>query len=215
MKSSVLIVDDHPLLRSGLRQTLAQQPGLTVVGEAATGAAAVKQALALRPELVVMDLHLPEVNGVEATRQILAAMPETKIVVFSGDADRPLVDSALEAGACAYILKQSVVEELLQAIHLVTKGKLYLSPEISAGILEEYRRSLVGESGPAKPALSERERQLLKLVAEGRRNKEIAEELNLSANSIETYRARLMKKLGCSSTAELVRYAIREGIAAP
>jgi DNA-binding NarL/FixJ family response regulator len=213
MKISILVVDDHPLLRKGLCQALQQRPGFMLAGEASTGSAAVNRALELRPDLVVMDLHLPDIGGVDATRQILAGAPGTKIVIFSGDTNRQLVDAALEAGACGYILKKSVEDELIHAIELVTTGKLYLSPEVSAGILEDYRKSLTGESEPAKPVLSEKDKQLLRLICEGRRSKEIAVEMGLSPNSIETYRGRLMKKLGCFSTAELVRFAIREGLA--
>ena len=162
-----------------------------------------------------MDLHLPDMTGIEASRRILVAAPTVIIIIFSADADRSLVDEALQAGACGYVLKTSVAVEFVHAIELVMAGKLYLSSEVSAGILEEYRKSLVGKSQMPKPLLSERETQLLRFIAKGRRNKEIAEELNLSANSIETYRARLKKKLSCSSTAELVHYAIRAGIAAP
>ena len=152
-------------------------------------------------------------NGIEVTRQILRAQPAVKIVVFSGDAARALVDEALEAGACGYIWKLSAVEELIRALEIVITGKLYRSPEVSTDILEDYRKSLIEETNPAKPLISEREKQLLRLVSEGRRNKEIALQLAIKPKSVEAYRSRLMKKLGCSSTAELVRYAIREGIA--
>ena len=203
------------MLRKGLHQALAQQLNLTVVGEASTGANALKLAAELAPDLIVMDVHLPDMNGVEATRRILGVLPSAKVVVFSGDADRSLVDGALQAGACGYIWKQSAVDELIRAIEIVMAGKLYLSPEVSAGILEDYRKGLSAESEPSKPLLSERETQLLRLIAEGRRNKDMAVQLELSPKSIETYRARLMKKLGYSSTADVVRYAIREGIIAP
>jgi DNA-binding NarL/FixJ family response regulator len=213
MGVKVVLVDDHPLLRSGLRAALEQEGEFTVVGEACTGRQAVAEALALQPELVVMDLHLPDLNGIEATRQILAALPGVKVLVFSGDSDRALVDSALQAGACGYLLKESLVAELLRAIKLVLSGRLYLSPEVSAEILADYRRSLGCDSSPRKPAISLQETHLLRLIAQGKRNKEIANELGLRPNSVETYRVRVMKKLGCSSTADLVRYAIREGIA--
>jgi DNA-binding NarL/FixJ family response regulator len=215
MKVNILIVDDHPYLRKAVRQTLEQQPNLRVVGEAATGATAVSQAEALRPDLILMDIHLPDMSGIEATRRILEAVPAVRIVIFSADALYPLVESALRAGAHAHILKGSAVDELIHAIELVLAGKLYLSPEANAGVVEQYRKSLVGKPIPPKPVLSDRETQLLRLIVEGRRNKEIAEELKLSTNSIETYRVRLMKKVGCSGTAQLVRYAIREGIAVP
>jgi DNA-binding NarL/FixJ family response regulator len=167
----------------------------------------------LAPDLIVVDVHLPDMNGIEVTRQLLRRLPSVKVVVFSSDPARSLVDEALQAGASAYILKQTAAQELLQAIDLVMAGRLYLSPAVSADILADYRKSLTQEVSP--PWLSDRDKLLLRLVAEGRRNKEIAAELALSSKSIEAYRSRLMKKLGCSSAAELVRYAIREGIAAP
>jgi DNA-binding NarL/FixJ family response regulator len=196
-----------------LRRTLEQVPNFRVVGEASTGAGAVSQAVESKPNLIVMDIHLPDMTGIEATRRILVAVPAIKVVILSADADRRLVDSALQAGASGYILKISVVDELICAIASVTAGRLYFSPEVSAGILEAYRHSLL--SDPPKPVLTDRENHLLRLIAEGWRNKEIAAELKLSGNSISTYRARLMKKVGCSGPAELARYAVREGIAAP
>lgn len=210
----IIIVDDHPILRRGLCQALAQHPNLTLVGDAATGQQGLALARELKPDLAVMDIHLPDMNGLEVTRQMLAALPAIKVVIFSSNASRATVDEALEAGACGYLSKSSAVEELVQAIDMVMAGKLYLSPEMSAGLLEDYRNKLVGIE-PSKPILSDGERRLLRLVAEGRRNKEIAAELAISVKSVETYRSRLMKKLGCSSSAELIRYAVREGIAPP
>ncbi|MGO8697935.1 MAG: response regulator [Limisphaerales bacterium] len=214
MNVKIIIVDDHPILRRGLCQALAQHPNLTLVGDAATGQQGLALARELKPDLAVMDIHLPDMNGLEVTRQMLAALPAIKVVIFSSNASRATVDEALEAGACGYLSKSSAVEELVQAIDMVMAGKLYLSPEMSAGLLEDYRNKLVGIE-PSKPILSDGERRLLRLVAEGRRNKEIAAELAISVKSVETYRSRLMKKLGCSSSAELIRYAVREGIAPP
>jgi DNA-binding NarL/FixJ family response regulator len=214
MNVKLLLVDDHPLLLGGLSAAMAQQPNLTVVGQAPTGALAMKLARELTPDLVVMDVHLPDMDGIQAARQMLSAVPAIKIVIFSGDATRALVDDALLAGACGYLLKSSDFGELMRAIDLVMEGRLYLSPDVSAGILEDYRKRLVEGPGP-KPSLTEREKQLLRLIAEGRRNKEIASQLGITTKSVETYRSRLMKKLGYASAAELVRYAVREGIAAP
>jgi len=213
MKAKLLLVDDHAMLRSGLRQAVSQHADLVLAGEASTGAQGLKLAQELKPDVVIMDVHMPDMNGIEVTRQILSHQPGAKIIIFSSDADRALVDEALQAGACGYLSKRGAIEELLQAIESVLAGRLYLSPDVSAGILEDYRKSLCHEGEPSKPLLSERERQLLKLVAEGGRNKEIATQLAISTKSVETYRSRLMKKLGCSSPADLVRYAIREGIA--
>jgi len=210
MITKVFLVDDHALLRGGVRQMMAQQPNFEIVGEAPTAAAALELAPPLAPDLIIMDVHLPDLPGIEATRQILAKLPLTKILMFSGDPDRALVDEALEAGACGYICKQGAAEELMQAIQTVMAGRLYLSPELTAAILEDYRNKLVQDEEPAPLVLTPRESELLQLVAEGLRNKEIAVKLELSPKSIETYRARLMRKLSCGSTAEMVRYAIRE-----
>jgi len=201
------------MLLSGLRQVVAQQPGYSVAGEACTGAGALSQAAELAPDLIIMDVHLPDMIGIEATRRLREILPCAKIVVFSGDAARSLVDDALQAGASGYIWKLSAIEELVRAMKMVMAGQVYISPEVSAGILEDYRRGLT-QPEPAKPLLTERDKQLLRLVAQGLRNKEIALELGLSPKSVEAYRSRLMKRVGCSNSAELVRYAVREGIAA-
>ena len=210
---SLLLVDDHPMLLRGLRQVLTEHPKLKLVGEASTSAMALKMTQDLMPDLVVMDVHLPDASGISIARQILNTRPSVKVLVFSSDADHSLVDDALEAGVCGYIVKSGAADELIGAIDTVMSGKLYLSLEVSAGILEDHRESLRKETEPAKPRLSEQEKRLLRLITKGHRNKEIAAILKLSPNSIETYRARLMKKVNCPSTAELVRYAIREGIA--
>ena len=215
MNVKILLVDDHPMMINGLRQAMAQQPRFTIVGEASTGELAVRLALETTPDLVVMDIHLPDMNGLEVTRQILSTLPATKVVIFTSDMVGTLVDEALQAGVGGYIFKRGSVEDLIHAIDGVMAGKLCLSPAVSAAIVEDYQRNLVGKAESPKVALSERERQLLRLIAEGRRNKEIATEMKLSINSIETYRSRLMKKTGCPSAAELARYAVREGIAAP
>jgi DNA-binding NarL/FixJ family response regulator len=214
MNVKILIVDDHPVLRRGLCQALGQHSNLILVGDAATGQQGLELARDLKPDLAVIDIHLPDMSGLEVTRQMLAALPALKIVIFSSDAGRAMVDEALEAGVCGYLSKSSAVEELIQAIEIVMSGKFYLSPELSASFLQDYRNKLVGIE-PSKPVLSDGERHLVRLVAEGHRNKEIAAELAISVKSVETYRSRLMKKLGCSSSAELIRYAVREGIVPP
>jgi len=201
------------MLLNGLRQALSEHSNLTLAGEAVTGTEAINLARELTPDLVVMDIHLPDMNGIEATRQILRVQPTVKVLIFSTDAAHTLVQEALRAGAGGYVLKKGKVEELIHAIDELMRGKLYLSTEVSAGIVDDYQRILIGKAKPPIPLLSEREKIMLRLIAEGRRNKEIAANLKLSPKSIETYRARLMKKVGCRNTAELVRYAVREGIA--
>jgi DNA-binding NarL/FixJ family response regulator len=213
MQTKLLIVDDHPMLLNGLRQALSEHSNLTLAGETATGEEALNLARKLTPDLVVMDIHLPDLNGIEATRKILKAQPSIKVLIFTRDPNRKLVQEALQAGASGYVLKTGKVEELIHAIEEVMAGNLYLSAEVSAEIVEDYQKTLTGKVDSSKPVLSKREKQLLRLIAMGLRNKEIASELKLSPNSIETYRARLMKKVGYRNTAELVRFAIREGIA--
>jgi DNA-binding NarL/FixJ family response regulator len=215
MAINVLIVDDHPLVRAGVRQVLAQSPGFGSILETDSGRDAIRIAAEHKPDVILMDLNMPGIGGIEAARLILESSPEVRIIVLSGDADRLKVDHALQVGACGYLYKQSVLTELLVAIEQVTSGKLYFSPEISANIINDYRRTLFEPKTLFPPAISAREVQLLRLISDGARSKEIAAELNLSPNSIETYRSRLMKKLGCSSTAELVRYAVRSGIITP
>lgn len=184
-----------------------------MICEASTAKQALEQAKEAAPDVVVMDIHLPDMNGIAATRQILSVLPAIKVVIFSSDATRARIDEALLAGVRGYLSKCSAVTELIRAIGLVMEGHLYLSPEVSEGVLEDYRKSLAEEPEPLKPFLSEREQELLRLIAQGRRNKEIADLLACTTKSVEAYRSRLMKKLDCSGSAELVRYAIREGIA--
>ena len=203
------------MMRKGLRQAISKQPHLILVGEAASGELALELAQKLRPDLVIIGVHLLAMDGIEATRQILKALPATKILVFSNESAGARVDEALQAGAHGFIFKRRPVADLTHAIDEVMAGRLCLSPELSAAIVENYQSKLVGKLAPSKSILLPREKQLLRLISAGKRNKEIATELKLSPNSIETYRARLMKKILCRSTAELVRYAIREGIATP
>jgi len=211
MSIKILIVDDHPMLRNGLRDLLARRPEFAVVGEAATGSEAIQLVQERAPDLVIMDVKLPGMTGLEAARMILEKSPSVKVMSFSSDCSRATVDEALELGICGYLTKNSAMSELIEAATAVMGGRLYLSPEVSAGILEDYKKNLL--SGTThKPVYSERELKLLRFVAEGSRSKEIAAKLAVSLKSVETSRARLMKKLGCSNSAELVRYAIREGI---
>ena len=214
MKVKILLVDDHPMLRRGMSQAMAEQPHLALVSEISNASEAVRLAEELKPDLIVMDLHLPDLNGIEATRKILNVQPAIKIIIFSSSATRSEVDNALQAGASGYVIKSGEVADLFHAIDRVMAGKLYLSPEVAQAVLEHYRNNLREEFEQSRPLLSKREKHLLQFVAEGRRNKEIAAQFAISIKTVEASRSRLMKKLGCSSSAELVRYAIREGIVA-
>jgi DNA-binding NarL/FixJ family response regulator len=209
----ILLVDDHAIMREGLRQVLREQEHLTVVGEACNGQSALDQVRALSPDVVVLDLHLGGENGIEVSRRILADFPAVKIVVLSADSNLALVTEALQAGVSAYVVKDNASDELIRAIRSVMDQRTYLCPEVASVVVANYMKALADKTIPAsKPLLSDRERQLLKLVAGGKRNKEIAETLGVGLKSVETYRSRLMKKLGCASPSELTRYAIREGI---
>jgi len=210
----ILLVDDHAMLRHGLRKLIGEQEGLMVVGEAASSQAALEQIRALSPQVVIMDIHLAAENGIEVSGRILAEFPTLKIVVLSADSDLAIVTEALQVGVSGYVTKVSGPAELIRAIEAVMDHRIYLSQEVSSVLVRDYMKTLGGKTIPAsKPILTDRERHLLKLVAEGARNKEIAEALNVGVKSVETYRSRLMKKLGCASANELTRYALREGIA--
>jgi DNA-binding NarL/FixJ family response regulator len=212
-ETRILLVDDHQIMRQGLRQLINAEPGLMVVGEAFDGQSAKDLVGTLAPDLVLMDIHLPDVNGVEVTRQILAQFPTIKIIALSSDAATELVLQALRAGISGYLIKENGFHELMQAISVVMDHRLYLSSEVSSAVITNFMKSAGSwEGGRAGGTLSEREQSLLQLIAAGKRNKEIAAALNVTIKSVETYRVRIQKKLRCHSTAELVRYAIREGI---
>ena len=213
LKLKVLLVDDHAVLRGGLQQLLAQQPNLVVMGEASSGEQALQLTAEVIPEIVLMDIHLPDMNGLEVSRKMLLKHPLIKIIIFSSDITHLVLDEALRLGVCGYVSKMSPPGEVVEAINSVMKGKLYLSRDVSSAIVDGYRKGLAVSAEPVKSLLSEREKQLLRLVAEGQRNKEISETMNVTSRSVEVARSRLMKKLGCSSPAELVRYSVREGIA--
>ncbi len=210
--TKVLIVDDHPLMRQGLRRALEAQAEMTIVGECSNGHEALQSVQQGAPDLVIMDIHLPDVSGIKVSRRILAETSGTKVIILSADSDRELVDEALQIGVCGYLLKSGAVEEVARAVRMVADGRLYLSPEVASIVLGDYRRMLVAGKSPMKPVLTERERQVLRYVAEGLQNKEVASQLNISPKAAERTRARIMDKLGYRSVAELTRYAIREGI---
>jgi DNA-binding NarL/FixJ family response regulator len=210
----ILLVDDHTILRRGLRLVLEKLPGIKAVSEAGSCPAALEQITADTPDVVILDAHLPEMNGIEGASRILDQHPGIKIIMLSGDSSARLILDALRAGALAYVIKENSPEEIWRAIQSVMAGKAYFSPEVATAIARYCRENaLTPASATIRPALSESEKRLLQLVAQGKRNKEIAVHLNVSTKSVEAYRSRLMNKLECASPAELTRFAIREGIA--
>jgi DNA-binding NarL/FixJ family response regulator len=208
----ILLADDHKMMRDGLRAILEKQPGMNVVGEASNGHEAVELARRLSPQVVVMDISMPDLNGVDATRQIVGHMRDVKVIALSMNSDRRYVLAMLAAGACGYLLKDAASEELTRAIRAVVAGQKYVSPFVAEAVIA----SAVRESGPSLPlegkALSSREREVLQLLAEGRTSKEIASTLGVAVSTIETHRRQIMDKLGLRSIAELTKYAIREGL---
>jgi len=202
-KLTVLLVDDHALVRRGFRRMLEDEPSFQVVGEASDGLEAVHLAEQLRPEVIVMDCALPQINGIEATRRILAKLPDTSILMLSMHSEDTLVRQALEAGARGYILKNAMDLDLVSAIKKVAEGKTVLDPQISrTGNLK----------GERDTGLTPRELEILQHIVAGKSNKEIASELNLSINTVSVHRANIMDALGMHKTAELVVYAIRHGL---
>jgi DNA-binding NarL/FixJ family response regulator len=208
--TKILLVDDHGIVRQGVKLILENEPEFEVVGEAADADEATTQATSLSPNVVVMDLHLTATDGIEASRRILAAQPQIKIVVLSAETAPETVNRALQAGVSAYVIKEDAGGELIRAIHTVLSGRFYLCPAITTALIRAQSFQPIEEMGPN---LTEREKELLLLITDGFRNKEIAEKLKLSVKSVEANRSKLMAKLGCTSSAELVRYALREGIA--
>lgn len=212
MTIRVLLADDHKIVRDGLRTLLEKHADITVLGEAEDGREALQMARKLSPDVIVMDIAMPELNGIEATRQILADYPGIKIVALSMHSDKRFVSEMLKAGASAYLLKDCAFEELITAIRTIIKGKIYLSPGIAGVVLADYISSDRKTETSAFSQLSDREREVLQLMAEGRSTKEVAAHLNVSIKTVETHRANIMSKLDIHSIAELTKYAIREGL---
>jgi two-component system, NarL family, response regulator NreC len=211
----ILLADDHIVMRNGLRLLLERQPHLQVVGEAADGRQAVALCESANPDVVIMDIAMPNLNGIEAARQIVNRNPRTAIAILSMHSDESYVIRALKAGARAYLLKDSAEADLLAAVRALTEGKSFFSPAISKILVEDYMRQL--ESRGAEDTyelLTNREREILQLLAEGRTNKEVANLLNLSLYTVETHRTHILQKLNLHSVPELILYAVRKGIIA-
>jgi len=209
----IVLADDHTLFRQGLRRVLEEQAGWQVVAEASDGAEAVRLALEHEPHLVILDIAMPRLNGVEATRQIARRLPDVRVLVVSMYSDDLYVTQALQAGAHGFVLKDSADADLVRAVRDLAAGKSYFSPAVSKVVLDDYVRYLADRGITDRfDALSEREREVFQLIAEGHSNKEIAGLLNISPGTVETHRARIMEKLDVHSAAEIVLYAVRKGV---
>lgn len=210
-KISVLLADDHTVVRQGLRALLTIEPDIEVVGEAATGRQAIQLARQLQPAVIIMDIAMPQLNGLEATRQILGENPLSKLLILSGYADDEYVHQFAEAGASGYLLKQTAGQELVKAVREIAKGNAYYSPSILKRLLEFYRDGR-GQDRPQGEHLTSREQEVLQLVAEGQVNKQIALTLGLGMKTVEKHRQQLMDKLNLHNIAGLTRYAIAHGV---
>jgi two-component system, NarL family, response regulator NreC len=209
----VLVADDHTIIRSGLRLLLERQGGFEVVAEASDGRQAVDLAERERPDVVMLDIGMPNLNGIEATKQIMAKLPQVKVIVLSMHSDETYVLKALRAGARGYLLKDSAESDIMNAIRAVQEGKAYFSPEISRMLVDDYMRQLQQRGiDDTYELLTAREREILQMLAEGKGNKDIASMLNLSTYTVETHRSHILQKLNLHTLPELILYAVRKGI---
>jgi two-component system response regulator NreC len=208
----ILIVDDHRILREGLRSLINGIPKMEVIGEADNGREAVQIAAEKRPDVVIMDVNMPDLNGIEATRLLLKEQPTVKVIGLSMYSDKRFVTGLLRAGASGYILKSGAFEELAMAINTVMAGDIYLSPKVAGVVVEDYVGKMAAGEKVLQAVLTAREREILQLLAEGKSSKEIASSLHVSEKTVHTHRQNIMEKLDIHSIAELTKYAIREGI---
>jgi DNA-binding NarL/FixJ family response regulator len=212
VKTRILLADDHRIMREGLRSLLDEESDMEVIGEAENGRRAVELVGEMDPDVIVMDIGMPELNGIEATRRVVLDHPQTKVIALSMHSDRRFMAEILKAGAAGYLLKDGAFEELAGAIRTVTANKMYLSPRIADVVVEDYVRNMPRGEPSAFAALTAREREVLQLLAEGKATKQAAACLHVSVKTVETHRRSIMTKLDIHSVAELTKYAIREGL---
>ena len=212
MKQRILIADDHRIVREGLRALIEKEDDLEIVGMASNGRQAMQMARKLKPNVVLMDIAMPDLNGVDATSQIVHELPGVKVIALSMHSEKQLIDGMLRAGASGYLLKESAFEELIKAVRIVCTGKKYLSPEVTDIVLKDYLNPPGEGDYSQTPGLTVREREVLQLIVEGCTTKEVARRLNISIKTVETHRSNTMNKLDLHSVAELTKYAVRHGI---
>jgi DNA-binding NarL/FixJ family response regulator len=212
MSITVVLADDHKIVRDGLRNLLQKYPEIEVIGEAEDGRSTVEMVKKLSPDVVIMDIAMPDMNGIEATRRITEEKPGVKVVALSMHSDKRFVSEMLKAGASAYLLKHSAFEELVTAIMTVREDRMYLSPAVTGVVVDNYIKQTGKPESSVFSVLSDREREVLQLLAEGKNTKEIALSLTLSSKTVEAHRMNIMSKLNIRSIAELTKYAIREGL---
>jgi DNA-binding NarL/FixJ family response regulator len=212
MKCRILLADDHRILRESLRDMIAKEPDWEVVAEASTGRVAVTLAHTMGVDVVVMDIAMPDLNGIEATRQILSRNPRAKVMILSMHSDRRFISEVFKAGAVGYLLKDCAVEELMAGLRCVCAGETYISPRVAGLFVKDYLERAVASKDTAFSILTPREREVLQMLAEGKNTKEIAVALHLSVKTVETHRQQTMTKLNIHSVAELTKYALREGL---
>lgn len=212
MKIKLILSDDHKIVRDGLRSMLARYQEIEVIAEAEDGRTTVELVKEMSPDIVIMDIAMTDLNGIEATRKIMDERPEVKVIALSMHSDRRFVAEMLKVGASAYLLKDCAFEELITAIHAVMDDKTYLSPAISGIVVEDFIRHPVKHGSSVYSILSNREREVLQLLTEGKNTKELAAHLDVSIKTVEAHRIKIMNKLGIYSVAELTKYAIREGL---
>jgi DNA-binding NarL/FixJ family response regulator len=209
-KLRVFLADDHAVVREGLKALINSQAGMEVVGEAADGRTACTKVEEIRPDVVVMDVTMPDLNGVQATRELRGRCPDVKVLALTVHEERSYLRDLIEAGASGYVLKRSAAEDLVHAVQVVARGDMYLDPSVTAVVLGNFARTRPSDAG-ASTALSDRETEVMQLIAQGHSNREIAARLDISVKTVETYKARSMEKLGLTGRADIVRFALQQG----
>jgi len=212
MAIRILIADDHKIMRDGLRSLLERNEGMEVIAAAENGRSAVKLTRKLKPDVVLMDISMPILNGIEATRQITSETPDTKVLALSIHSDKQFVSQMLKVGAVGYLLKDCTIEELTHAVCAAIANKTYLSPSIANTVIKDYVSLLSSNDSSKVSVLTAREREVLQLIAEGRKTRQIASDLHVSVKTIETHRRQIMEKLNIHNVADLTKFALREGL---